>query len=540
MRRLLLAGAALLAVVVFCAVLLGPPAPDRLDTTGWGDLASRTVAGAYHVHTNRSDDGAADKPTIAAAAARAGLQFIIFTDHGNGTAEPDRPAYLSGVLCLDGVEISTADGHYVALDMARAPYPLGGRAEDVVADVARLGGFGIAAHPDSPKRDLQWNSTAPVDGIEWLNADTEWRDEDTATLAGAALVYAFRPGPAIASLLDRPSAPLHRWDERASNGPVVGLAALDAHGRYEAMFRTFSIRLPLETPLSGNADRDGPAVMAAIRAGRVFTTIDATAAPGLIEYYAEHGGARVPMGARLAAGTPVTLHARVLAPGGSETSLIGRNTRIARGGSEVRAVVGEPGAYRVEVSAPGSPGRPPVPWLVSNPIYVLPPSAPPKADPVASGVPLTSTWRVEHDPLSKGVLDHQSSYLDFSYTLGAGERRSQFVAAVADLPPNNPAFEALTLRAVADRPMRVSMQLRFGDRAGGRRWGRSVYLSPSEAAVTLRVADLAPMEPGDSQMPGADRAQAVLLVADLTNAVPGDSGRLRIQNVSLVRSVLVK
>ncbi|MCA1652525.1 MAG: hypothetical protein LC753_20420, partial [Acidobacteria bacterium] len=388
MRRLLLTGAALLAVVVFCAVILGPPAPDRLDTAGWGDLASRTVAGAYHVHTTRSD-GAADKPTIAAAAARARLQFVIFTDHGNGTAEPDRPAYLSGVLCLVGVEISTADGHYVALDMARASYPLGGRAEDVVTDVARLGGFGIAAHPDSPKRDLQWNSTAPVDGIEWLNADTEWRDEDTATLAGAALVYAFRPGPAIASLLDRPSAPLHRWDERASSGPVVGLAALDAHGRYEASFRTFSISVLLEAPLSGNADRDGPAVVAAIRAGRVFSTIDAIASPGLIEYYAERGGARAPMGARLAAGEPVTLHARVLAPGGSETSLIGRNTRIARGGTEVRAVVGEPGAYRVEVSAPGSPGQPPVPWLVSNPIYVLPPSAPAKALPVAEGVPLT-------------------------------------------------------------------------------------------------------------------------------------------------------
>jgi hypothetical protein len=539
MRRLLLVAAALVAAVAVCAVLLGPPAPDPLDTAGWGDLASRTVAGGYHVHTVRSD-ASADKPTIAAAAARAGLQFVIFTDHGNGTAEKDRPAYLSGVLCLDGVEISTADGHYVALDMARAPYPLGGRAEDVAADVTRLGGFGIAAHPDSPNRDLQWNSTAAVDGIEWLNADTEWRDEDKAALAGAALVYAFRPGPAMASLLDRPSAQLHRWDERASSAPVVGLAALDAHGRYEAAFRTFSIRVPLDAPLSGNADRDGPAVLAAIRAGRVFTTIDAIAAPGLIEYYAERDGARVPMGARLIAGAPVTLYARVLAPGGSETSLIGRNTRIGRGGGEVRAVVGEPGAYRVEVSAPGSPGDPPVPWLVSNPIYVLPPPSQPKAVPVATGVPLSSVWRVEHDPLSAGVVAQDPSDVDFSYTLGAGERRSQFVAAAADLAPNHPAFDALTLRAVADRPMRLSVQVRFADGAGGRRWGRSVYLSPSEAVVTLRAADLAPMDPRDSQMPGTERAQAVLLVVDLTNAVPGDTGRVRIQNASLVQSVPVK
>ena len=65
------------------------------------------------MHTTRSD-GAAGKPAIAAAAAGAGLQFVIFTDHGDATRPPDPPVYIEGVLCLDGVEISTADGHYVA------------------------------------------------------------------------------------------------------------------------------------------------------------------------------------------------------------------------------------------------------------------------------------------------------------------------------------------------------------------------------------------------------------------------------------------
>ena len=110
---------------------------------------------------------------------------------------------------LDGVEISTDEGHYVALDMPRAPYPLGGAADAVVEDVARLGGFGIAAHPDSPKPALRWtNWSVPVDGIEWLNTDSEWRSEPRRKLARAGLAYFFRSGPAIAMLLDRPSA---RW-----------------------------------------------------------------------------------------------------------------------------------------------------------------------------------------------------------------------------------------------------------------------------------------------------------------------------------------
>ena len=46
-----------------------------------------------------------------------------------------RRAYLHGVLCIDGVEISTDDGHYVALGLGPTPYPLGGAAAAVVEDV---------------------------------------------------------------------------------------------------------------------------------------------------------------------------------------------------------------------------------------------------------------------------------------------------------------------------------------------------------------------------------------------------------------------
>ena len=112
---------------------------------------------------------------------------------------------MNGVLVLDGVEISTDDGHYVALDMPRAPYPLSGTGEAVVEDVRRLGGFGIAAHPDSPRAALRWTDTrAPIDGIEWINADSEWRDEPRRRLARAGVTYFVRPAGSLATLLDRP------------------------------------------------------------------------------------------------------------------------------------------------------------------------------------------------------------------------------------------------------------------------------------------------------------------------------------------------
>jgi len=164
LRRVLLVTAALVAAVAVFALLTLPPAAIPL-TASWDD---GTVRGTLHVHSNRSD-GRSAPDDIAAIAARAGLKFVVLTDHGDATRTPDPPAYRSGVLVLDGVEISTTGGHYVAIGLPAAPYPFGGEPRDVVDDVRRLGGFGIIAHPDSPKDLLRWSDwQARPDGVESL------------------------------------------------------------------------------------------------------------------------------------------------------------------------------------------------------------------------------------------------------------------------------------------------------------------------------------------------------------------------------------
>ena len=116
---------------------------------------------------------------------------------------------------------------------ATSPYRLGGDADAVAEDVARLGGFGIAAHPFSPRAELAWSDwNVPLDGIEWLNADTEWRDEGKTALARALLGQSSRPGGALASLLDRPDAALAKLDELAAGRHVVAVAGHDAHGGF--------------------------------------------------------------------------------------------------------------------------------------------------------------------------------------------------------------------------------------------------------------------------------------------------------------------
>lgn len=548
MRRLIWTLVAVIAAGVLFFVYVVPPAPERLDASAWSDLAARTVPGAYHVHTTRSD-GHGDKAAIAAAAAAAGLKFVILTDHGDGTRPPDAPEYVGPVLMLDAAEISTDEGHLVAIDMPRAPYPLGGAADAVIEDVTRLGGFAIAAHPDSEKPALRWTSNAAVDGIEWLNLDSQWRDESRAALALAGIGYFFRKGPALATLLDRPRT-IARWDALTPKQRVVALAAVDAHGgvgrpaedpggslfgtvgipSYEASFRTFSNRAVLDRPLSGHAAEDAKAIYGAIRKGRVFTAIDALAGPALLDLWAEAGVARIEMGDGVSSDSDVTLLARALMPAGAEMGLMKNGRLMAKSYGDMRRVLtGAEGVYRLEIRVPEAPGTPPVPWLLSNPIYFGPDPRP--APPVsAAGTAATRPgaaiapfpWRIEKDPASSAILRTNDRVATLEYTLAAGSRGSQFVALATDL--SQASFRAIDLSLAGDRAGRVSVQVRSAD---GKRWGRSYYVDPAGTALHVPLSDLRPIA-GAGPTPESGAVTSILLVVDLVNAAPGHSGVLRV------------
>jgi len=516
MRRLIVTVAILvIATVIFwLATLPARPLEIPLDAVDQ-DLLRRTLRGAYHVHTTRSD-GAGDRDAVAAAAARAGLKFVIFTEHGDGTRPPAPPAYVDGVLCLDGVEISTNGGHYVAIDLQAAPYPLAGEAAAVVEDVARFGGFGFAAHPDHPRPHLAWSDwTTPVDGLEWVNLDSAWRDESIVGLARVPFDYLLRPAGAIASILDRPVPTLDRWDALERIRPVVGMAAVDAHGSgrrdgegraakiglgpgYEESFQTISNRVLLERPPSGDAVSDAGLLLTAIRAGRVYSVVDAIATNAVLRIRPDDGAFEL--------ASPL--------PSGARPELIRAGDRS-----------------RLEILFDGAPGTPPVPWVVSNwsgprPIAPVPKLPQPL---IAQPFRRSSPWRVEKDPASSGQVSVAEEAATLHYVLAEG-RTSQYVAAAVDLAPSLP-YSALIFDARAARPMRVSVQLRFPD---GERWVKSVYLDTQDREAAARVEEM--VAAGTPRpMPNVTTAESLLLVVDLVNSKPGDSGNFTIRNLRRVR-----
>jgi hypothetical protein len=527
-------------------------------------LPPTIVTGAYHVHSVRSD-GSGTVAEIAHAASRAGLRFVVLTDHGDGTRAPDPPAYHHGVLCIDAVEITTTDGHVVALGLdGPAPYPLAGEARDVIADIHRLGGHAVAAHPDSAREQLSWRAwDASYDGIEWLNADSEWRDDGVLRVAGVAARALVRGPESIALLFRRPSATLARWDRDTAARPVFAVGAVDAHARgpwnteeprrsagiavpgYETMFRTVVQAVRLDAPLTDDAAADAARVLAALVHGQSYTTVAALAEPAPVEFTVAHDGVEARIGGHLDA-APGQAAFRAATPMTSARIRLLRNGQtLAEGtGSISHAAVAEPGAYRVEAYV----GSHDVPWIVTNPIYIgiVPARAAGTSDrptPSAPGGPdlqtraddppaltVSGPWRTERDDTSVATVTQTSATVALDFTLGAGEPAGQYAAAVVDVP-DSPAVTEIVMRARADRPMRVAVQLRLPGETT-HRWQRSIYLDPTERTVRIPLADFSPVEAAAQRLDAAP-IHSVLLVVDTLNHRPGARGRVDVLSLGL-------
>lgn len=558
-RRLILLGVA--AVVLF---VMMPPAAESLPQPPAG--VARGVRGVIHVHTSRSD-GTGSIDEVMRAGAAAGLQFVIVTDHGDATRAPDLPDYRQGVLYIDAVEISTRDGHIVALGLPKAPYPLAGDGRDVVDDIHRLGGIAIAAHPGSSKPDLQWTDwTAAIDGLEWLNADSEWRDERPTTLARALLTFPFRSPQALALLLDRPDPVLRHWDELTQQRHVTAVAAMDAHARiglrslgepydsagslhfpsYATSFREFSITLP-DVQLTGEAATDARLVVDGIRHGDVYSTIDALAGPAALAFHAS-AKARSRMGDAVMPGESVHLQVDVQAPADARIALLRNGSTIAsaQGNHLERDGAADAGAYRVEIALPDAPGTPPVPWIVSNPIYVgvgngprntatLP--APKSSTTVYNGGPARG-WTVEKSAASDAALDVigalPGSQLLLRFALSGTPLDSPYAAFVMPATAAISMYDRIVFTARADRPLRLSVQLRTPG-GQGQRWHRSVYLDQMSRTIDVPFSDFRPDGGTNSDAPVLAEVDSVLFVVDTVNSRIGSNGQIQIDDIKYAK-----
>ena len=562
LRRLAIVG------VVAVAVLLVLLPPASIDTAG---PPANVVRGAFHIHTNRSD-GSGSPDEVAAAAARAGLRFIILTDHGDGTRPPDPPAYRHGVLVLDAVELNTTGGHYAAIGLPAAPYPIAGTPEAVIEDVKRLGGLGIAAHPGSPRSSLRWTDwNADIDGLEWINGDSEWRDETRVPIARALMLYLLRAPESMAALLDRPTEVLNQWDRLNATRRVLAIAGVDAHAwlgpgqradpdggnwhvpipGYEATFRTFSNHVVLDAPWSGNAGNDATALIAALGNARLYSVVDALASPGGLTLTASSGGGTANIGDDLPIDGDVHVRATVTAPPGTRIVLIKNGVRVHEVTDGALEVNGgrDVAVYRIEAYVRNGPGVPPVPWLVSNPIYAgytrvpsrpAAPGAPVSRIPARSAEAAVEFGRGDTsilspapgDPLARRVSD--AAPLSWTFALGPGVPRGQFAAVRVPIDGGLAAFDRVRFSATSPKPLRAWVQLR-APVGNTERWGTTFYADAETRLIDLPLRSFLPIGVTSSEQPPLDRVDSLLLVVDTMNFLPGASGSMLLSDIAFVR-----
>jgi len=101
-----------------------------------------------HIHSIYSKDATTTVRAILKQAADVGLDVIAITDHDEirGGFEAQQTASQYGIEVIPGVEVSTSDGHLVALFIKTLP-PAGMSIIDTLLNIGEQGGIAIAPHP---------------------------------------------------------------------------------------------------------------------------------------------------------------------------------------------------------------------------------------------------------------------------------------------------------------------------------------------------------------------------------------------------------
>jgi len=345
------------------------------------------IVANLHMHTPYSD-GHDYHHDIARAAARAGIDAIIVTDHNVLVRGKD--GYVDGVLVLVGEEVHNVRrqpqaNHCLVYDARKEVAPFASHPRRLVDEVARRGGLTFFAHP------VEYGSRLSEDfaAIPWVDWDVRgftgielwnYMAEFKACLWSwpAAVFGAFFP-----SLLIRGpfKATLRRWDELLAAGQrVVAIGNADAHGTpfhlgplrktvfpYDYLFRCINTHLLIERPFAQDAARDGQMVYDALRAGRCFVAYDLAGNARGFSFTARSSAARAVMGDVLH--RRGATHFEVRCPRVGVITLLRNGRPVAtRLGRSLAHTSVEPDAYRVEVRRffrgwlRG--------WIYSNPIYV--------------------------------------------------------------------------------------------------------------------------------------------------------------------------
>lgn len=340
-----------------------------------------------HVHTPYSD-GTWYHAQVAQAAAEAGLDLVIVTDHNVWVDEVE--GYYEDVLVLVGQEIHDVQrlpqcNHLLiyGAEEELAPHP--GDDQQLINAAKEKGGLCFLAHPVERGSPLgpelaaipwvDWELDG-YDGIELWNYMSEFKSLAQSKLE--AVFYTFFPHLGIKGPFRHA---LRLWDRLLAEGQrVVIIGGSDAHGNsyslglisrvvlpYEHLFGCVNTHILLPSTLTRDLATDKARIYQALRAGHCFVAYDALGSARGFRFHARSGSQLVVMGDELKREAAIVLQVQVPEP--ADTRLLCNGQVVARSsGLRLDYTTAIPGVYRVEVYQRRFLRQ--RGWIFSNPIYV--------------------------------------------------------------------------------------------------------------------------------------------------------------------------
>lgn len=339
--------------------------------------------GAIHIHSKYSD-GTGTLEEIVEAAKKAGLSWIIMSDHNSLKA---KEGIYDGVSVIVANEITPGEqNHYLALDVKTVTSPKISP-EEFIQDVKNQGGFGFIAHPDGKiskkdwQRYYQWTNwdIKGFDGIEIWNFMSNWSDcYDGKNPFKIAYAYLFKDY----SLSGPTQSTLSWWDDlnNKTSDIVPAIGGLDAHAvrvktsifnvklfPYESLFKSIVNIVHLDEPMPKEFSAQREAILSAIKEGRNIIMNSAWSRKYLKKQhpliYINKGSQDFYPGEICDSDSNLTLN--VYLPLKAEIRVIKDGEKISSAHSDNLTLNNlEKGKYRIEAYYKQKP------WIFSNPISV--------------------------------------------------------------------------------------------------------------------------------------------------------------------------
>jgi predicted metal-dependent phosphoesterase TrpH len=148
-----------------------------------------------HVHSRHSPDSRLAIAELVDWAPRRGLRGFALTDHNSVAGHAELEALgraHPGLILIPGVEVSTLEGHLLALGVTELP-PVGASVEETVTWVGAHGGVPVPSHASRRVHGIGLSQAARlnVPALEVLNGHTSgWGNARVARLATARRVGA--------------------------------------------------------------------------------------------------------------------------------------------------------------------------------------------------------------------------------------------------------------------------------------------------------------------------------------------------------------